>query len=465
MIEMPTVEHFSFLFIGQIIAFSLCFIVVERITRPVLIWLASNLLSVIGYGLAPLQMLPNADKALVIGGFLILFNGALKALALSDRKALRRSNLWAHILAAAALLAALMLIFAIDTPYRMLLVATSGLLSSLSAILYLRGNRAWLGLRPAILTEAVLWLSIAAFVSRIAIAYPFGDVTRYADPSSPLNQLMLAFLQFLLQISFLGLIVSRQLREQQFRARRAGRMKLQSIALKQKQRETASIAEERFQLLKMLTHEVRQPLNTAQAALQSVIEEVGHGNAKPDQLRAVLDRALVTINSIALSISNSILGATLITKGRTAQFQMIDLCSISQMALLDISPGDRARIERSFAQDVIFAEADPIVLRLAIRNLLENALKYSPAKSKVLFQIQVDEEEMEATFTIINEVADLSILEGDIFGLEKRGADSRYEGFGLGLYIVREVAMMHRGNLDYKVVDNKKVAFTLHLPC
>jgi signal transduction histidine kinase len=269
----------------------------------------------------------------------------------------------------------------------------------------------------------------------------------------------------MLQISFLGLIISRQLREQQFRARRAGRMKLQSIALKQKQRETASIAEERFQLLKMLTHEVRQPLNTAQAALQSVIEEVGHGNAKPDQLRAVLDRALVTINSIALSISNSILGATLITKGRTAQFQMIDLCSISQMALLDINPADRARIERSFAQDVIFAEADPIVLRLAIRNLLENALKYSPAKSKVLFQIQVDEEEMETAFTIINEVADLSILEGDIFGLEKRGADSRYEGFGLGLYIVREVAMMHRGNLDYKVVDNKKVAFTLHLPC
>jgi signal transduction histidine kinase len=77
----------------------------------------------------------------------------------------------------------------------------------------------------------------------------------------------------------------------------------------------------------------------------------------------------------------------------------------------------------------------------------------------------VDEEEMETAFTIINEVADLSILEGDIFGLEKRGADSRYEGFGLGLYIVKEVAMMHRGNLDYKVVDNKKVAFTLHLPC
>ena len=465
MINLPTAEHFSYFFIGQILAFSLCFIVVERITRPVVIWLLSNLLTVIGYSMGPLQMLPNADEALVVGGIFALFGGALKALAFSDRKALRRSNFWAHILLAAGLLTALLLVLAIETPYRMLLVATSGLLTSVSAILYLKGNRLWIGLRPATLTEVVLWLSVAAFLSRIVIAYPFGDVTRFADPRSPLNQLLLAFFQFMLQISFLGLIVSRQLREQQFRARRAGRVSLQSIAMRQKQSETAYIAEERFQLLKMLTHEVRQPLNTAQAALQSVIEEVGHGNTKPDQVRAVLDRALVTINSIALSISNSILGATLISKGRTAQLQMIDLCSISQMALLDINPADRARIEHRFAQEVIFAEADPIVLRLAIRNLLENALKYSPAKSKVLFQLQVDEDEMGAIFTITNEVANLSTLDGDIFGLEKRGADSRYEGFGLGLYIVKEVAVMHRGHLDYTIADDKNVTFALHLPC
>ena len=85
MTHLPTAEHFSFLFIGQILAFSLCFIVVERITRPVVIWLFSNLLTAIGYGMAPLQMLPNADEALVVGGFFTLFAGALKAFAFSDR--------------------------------------------------------------------------------------------------------------------------------------------------------------------------------------------------------------------------------------------------------------------------------------------------------------------------------------------------------------------------------------------
>lgn len=465
MINMPILAAFSYLFVGQILAFSLCFAVVERVTRPVVIWLLSNLLTAIGFSIGWVPSTPSPDVRLVIGTIFVLFGGGLKALALSDRNALRRSNIWAHIFLVAGLLAALMLIFAAETPYRMLLISTSGLLTSVSALLYLKGNRAWIGMRPTALTGSVLLLSAIAFVSRIATAYPFGNVTRFIEGNAPLTLLMLSFFQFMLQVGFLGLIVSRQSRERQFRTRRSGRIKIESLALKQMQRETAALADERFHLLKMLTHEVRQPLNTAQAALESVIHEVGNDNTRPENVRPALDRALVTLNSIALSISNSILGATLIAKGRVAHFQMIDLCSLSQLALLDIIPGDRVRIEYFFDQDAIFAEADPIVLRLAIRNLLENALKFSPVDSKISFEIQLDEQEMTAVCIITNEIADLSLLEGDIFGRQKRGADRRYEGFGLGLYIVKEVAAMHRGRLDFAVTEGQKVRFELHLPC
>ena len=467
MTELPTATQFVFFYIGQIIAFSLCFIIIEQITRPVVIWLISNVFGALGFIILPSHLIADPELAVVLGGFCALYAGALKALAFSDSRFMRSANRWAHLMIVGSLVAAILLFVKIETPYRLFYISISGLLISIAAILYLRGNRKWVGLRAAVLTEAVLWLSAMVFFYRLIGAYPFGVETKFNGDGKNIsaNPFMLVAFQFMLQISFLAMIISRQSRERLLHARRATRRDAESSRLRQKQNESAELADERFQLLKMLTHEVRQPLNTAQAALQSVIEEIGHGNAKPDQVRPVLDRALVTLNSIALSISNSILGATLITKGRTAQFQMIDLCSISQMALLDINPADRARIVHRFAQDVIFAEADPIVLRLAIRNLLENALKYSPAKSEVLFQLQVDEIEMGAIFTITNEVANLSTLDGDIFGLEKRGADSRYEGFGLGLYIVKEVAVMHRGHLDYTIADDKKVTFALHLPC
>jgi len=35
MTELPTATQFVFFYIGQIIAFSLCFIIIEQITRPV----------------------------------------------------------------------------------------------------------------------------------------------------------------------------------------------------------------------------------------------------------------------------------------------------------------------------------------------------------------------------------------------------------------------------------------------
>ncbi|MFN3452417.1 MAG: sensor histidine kinase, partial [Sphingorhabdus sp.] len=162
-------------------------------------------------------------------------------------------------------------------------------------------------------------------------------------------------------------------------------------------------------------------------------------------------------------ISNSILGATLITKGRPTVLEQINLCDVSQLALLDLDQSQRQRIQQSFEQPVIYADADPIVLRLAIRNLLENALKYSPADTSVLFELVADEERLAMVIRVTNELIDPAMLSDDIFERNRRGVDSQYAGYGLGLYIVKEVAEMHHGELGYHVADGK-VAFELSIP-
>ncbi len=55
------------------------------------------------------------------------------------------------------------------------------------------------------------------------------------------------------------------------------------------------------------------------------------------------------------------------------------------------------------------------------------------------------------------------MLEGDIFARNKRGVDSRYNGDGLGLFIVKEVAEMHGGMLDHKITGDQ-VTFQLEIP-
>lgn len=162
-----------------------------------------------------------------------------------------------------------------------------------------------------------------------------------------------------------------------------------------------------------------------------------------------------------LSISNSILGATLITHGRPSQLQSIDLCDVSQLALLDIEPLQRSRIHQKFEQPVIYTDADPIILRLAIRNLLENALKYSPSGTPILFELVTDEEKLALVIRVTNTIKDQSTLNADIFERNKRGVDSLYEGSGLGLYIVRAVAKLHNGDVSYYFLSDHQVAFEL----
>lgn len=227
--------------------------------------------------------------------------------------------------------------------------------------------------------------------------------------------------------------------------------------------ETSALSNEREQLIKMLTHEVRQPLNTAQAALQSITADVAMSELKGQSIKSKLDNTLSVLNNITLSISNSLVGATLISNRREADRKSVDVCDVSQLAYLDLNASDRIRIDLQFAQPYIYADVDPIVLRLALRNLLENAVKYSPANTPIIFKIDTDEDRLMLQFSVRNHIIDKGMLGGDIFGRNKRGVDNRYGGEGLGLFIVTEVAAMHEGTSHFDV-DGNEVTFYLEIP-
>ena len=104
-------------------------------------------------------------------------------------------------------------------------------------------------------------------------------------------------------------------------------------------------------------------------------------------------------------------------------------------------------------------------MRLALRNLLSNALKYSPPASEVVVRISDSDEPL----ALVIDVADAGgAIPADVLPrLFKRGARGKHSGVpaghGLGLYIVRRVVELHEGRVEVIRNDADGVTFRLWL--
>ncbi len=456
----------QYLFIGEILIFSLCLVIIQIRTRAVYIWLIANVVALLG-GLATLSSFEtDHTNAKVIGGAMILLTSALKSYSFTNGKLTNQRNRTPAIFLGLGVTLIVMIILVGNTDYLLLIASTSSILISISAILFLLRNRTWIGLSSTKYIIAILCITTLPLFYLFIISYPIGPVKTFVLPQGrvPSQIILQSILVFSMHICFFGMITGRSARENIFELRRSIRMREAGIQSRMREQESSALADERYHLLKMLTHEVRQPMNSAQAALQALSNKISSGSETPAYVQSTIGSTVSTLNSIILSISNSILGATLITKGRVQKLEMTDICCVVDLALLDIDPIETQRFEKNFAQPVMFADADPIILRLGVRNLLENAVKYSPRHSKKFLNVDIDDEQLTLVISVTNEIEGSAMLGPDIFNQARRGVDKKYDGYGLGLYITKEVAKLHRGSLSCYNGNGKTVTFELTLP-
>jgi signal transduction histidine kinase len=127
-----------------------------------------------------------------------------------------------------------------------------------------------------------------------------------------------------------------------------------------------------------------------------------------------------------------------------------DLHTLVGLVFRDIAVEDRPRVAIESLTETRTVQLQPVLMRLALSNLLFNALAYSPHGSPVRLRIYDSEDPLAMVF----EVEDA----GDGFAAEllprafdkgTRGANARATaGAGLGLYIVRKVVDLHHGSVE-----------------
>jgi len=111
--------------------------------------------------------------------------------------------------------------------------------------------------------------------------------------------------------------------------------------------------------------------------------------------------------------------------------------------------------------------ADPELLQLALRQLLDNACKYSFPGSAVT--ICIDSQDEWVAIRTFNSGSRIGPSERSrIFERFYRGAEARHKapGSGLGLYVARKIVHAHGGSLDLEMgtTPHQDTAFRLALP-
>jgi two-component system phosphate regulon sensor histidine kinase PhoR len=134
---------------------------------------------------------------------------------------------------------------------------------------------------------------------------------------------------------------------------------------------------------------------------------------------------------------------------------------------------DEFRAENPAAQVVLDAatsgarvEADAGALTLALWNLLDNAVKYSPEGSRI--DVKLERRGPEVAVAVRDQGMGIPARERErIFAKFFRGAEARrrdIQGTGIGLALVQHIAGAHGGRIEVESTEGAGSTFTLLLP-
>lgn len=466
LIDVTTIQ---WTYVGLLIAFTICLTMLLQLTSSsgLKYWLLSNLVMAAAVPLLIWQPVVKIQSLnFLLPATLIVVSAALKLLAVSSRQ-LRRRIMWPLVTAVVAFTVFTQIMHFVGMTVERITVSI-GMMAVLKCWIAIaaKQNPLWAGLRGRNLLIATFALSSAIlailFVRAITIGLPIAYFS--PGPSESITFALNLIQVIVVHIAFIALLVARLSKVTAFKAARQQHLIRGRKLAEEHSRQMELIAQERRGLLDLLSHEVRQPLNNAQAALQEVSRTIGERKLRDLGMSEPVSRLHNTIDAVVLALSNAIVGTNVIERRTDQQHYALEVTAIAELARGDCPIGEQPRIDLASVSDPIFMQGDPILLRLAFRNLLDNAIKFSAPATPVTATVRVDSDRFGVVFDVFNTPKEPFHPHPRIFEREHRGASHTVPRKGLGLFIVQEVANIHNGTASAHIADDGRTCFELFLP-
>jgi len=223
-------------------------------------------------------------------------------------------------------------------------------------------------------------------------------------------------------------------------------------------------AQENF--VRLLVHDLRVPLYATSHLLESLVEGIYGDDLK--EISPVLRRLYSSTESL-LDLVNTLLDTSLYDAGvKKLNLEKVDLQEIITFVaeqLLPLATAKKLDMQVKLnTSSPLIVEGDSIELRRLFLNIVSNAIKFTDFGWVKIVQQKND-------LKVVIEVSDsgMGISDEDLpkifsrFYCGGRGRRSNV-GYGLGLYLAKQIVEAHKGNIGVSSTDGLGSTFTIQFP-
>ena len=296
--------------------------------------------------------------------------------------------------------------------------------------------------------DVLLYSCVAVLLAFMAVSYTTGRITR---PIIDMNATVLRFSngEFDLRLSAEGQDEVAQLGK--------------SFNLMANELDT--LEQSRRSFVANVSHELRSPLTSMRGFLEAMQDGTISAEDRPKYLQIVIDE-----NRRMTSMVNDLLDLASIESGQyTLNLSVFDINELIARTLLTFEARiDAAYIEvdLDFFEDYCYVEADADQMAQVLRNLVDNAIKFTPEGGRLSVSTAADKRLARVRVADSGRgvaAEDIPYLFDRFYKTEKAHTPNAQSGTGLGLSIVKRIIAAHGQDVSVDSELGKGTAFTFTL--
>ena len=217
-------------------------------------------------------------------------------------------------------------------------------------------------------------------------------------------------------------------------------------------------------LFSVVSHDIKSPL----ASLKLSLMLAKAGNVNPEEFKLIISGIETHMDQTNEFIQNLLQWAKFQLHGVVCEPQRLDIKALIQEAVNLLEPEFQTKgisVIHESIPDGAYAYADINMIRSVVRNLINNAIKFTPTGGTISIFVEIQGQEL------ILAVADTGVgipaaHMDRIFTLESiTTLGTRQEaGTGLGLILCREFVEKNKGRIWFETIDGRGTTFYFSLP-